>query len=149
MEQEVQFVYGTWEQFQQIQNKDPGTLYFLDNNQVYKGNQLLSSTITVNSTSESTDINGFPLIPTAKHRNKYIISLIDGEIRFVDNDLEYTSISELFLDSILINQEFLQQLMAAIADTQEVIMPTLTVDNNTLVWTDSNVDSMTVFIPKQ
>ena len=148
---DVKFKYGTWEKFQTIE-KDPGTLYFLDNNHVYKGDRLLTNVITVwngSYTIGSTDENGFPDVPTEEMRECYIISLENGEMRFVDQDLEYIYLTELVLENILINQDFLQRLIAAIADTKDVVMPTLTVDGNTLVWTDSNVDSMTVFVPKQ
>ena len=144
MEPEVKFKYGTWENFQEIQNKDPGTLYFLDNSHVYKGDQLLTNVKTVwNGSYEigTTDDNGFPDIPDESLRECYIISLENGEIRFVDSDLEYVYITELVLNNVLLNQNFLQQLIAAIADTQEVVMPTLTVNKHTLVWTGSNVDS--------
>lgn len=145
---EVKFKYGTWQKFQNIQ-KDPGTLYFLDNNQVYKGDQLLTSVLSVNEVTENTDSAGFPLLISDKLRNKFLISFITGEIRYIDDNLDYISITDLALGNILINQNFLQQLIAAIADSQYVEMPKLTVDGNKLVWTGSNIDSMTVFIPKQ
>ena len=145
---EVKFEYGTWQKFQTI-SKDPGTLYFLDNNQVYKGDQLLTSVLSVNEITEHTDSAGFPLLISDKYRNKFLISFITGEIRYIDDNLDYISITDLALGNILINQNFLQQLIAAIADSQYVEMPKLTVDGNKLVWTGSNIDSMTVFIPKQ
>lgn len=151
-EMDVKFKYGTWQKFQQISEKDPGTLYFLDNAEVYKGDMLLNSIRAVWNSSTiygPTDENGFPITTIPAMRNKFFISLNNGEIRFVDDDLDYVSVTELALDSLLINQEFLQQLMAALADTQNIIMPTLTVDGEKLVWTESNVDSIAVFVPKQ
>lgn len=148
---EVKLKYGTWEKFQLI-DKQPNVLYFLDNHQVYKGTDLLTNIHTVmngDNSLQSTDEYGFPDSITPDMRENYYISFNNGEIRYVTDDLEYISITELQLNDILVNQDFLQQLIAAIADTQEVVMPTLTVDNNTLIWTGSNVDSITVFIPKQ
>ena len=101
-----------------------------------------------NSYTGDTDEHGFPITPNETMRNNFYISMDNGELRYVDDDLEYVNITELILDDILINDDFLQRLIAAIADTQNIIMPTLTVDGKTLVWTKSNVDSITVFVPK-
>ena len=148
---DIKFKQGTYQNYQGLSNKDPNTLYFLDNHQIYKGDELIQSVRTVwpGSSSGSTDEHGFPDTITPDMRNNYFISLENGEIRFVDEDLEYISVTDLELESILVNREFLQRLIAAIADTKEVIMPTLTVDGTRLIWTESNVDSITVFVPKQ
>jgi len=94
------------------------------------------------------DDDGFPDTPTEEMRQNFYISLVSGDIKYVDDDLQYVNITELELESVLLNKPFLKRLINELADKKNIIMPTLTVNKETLVWTDANVGSFTAYVPK-
>lgn len=139
----VKFKYGTWENYKCLldsHNTDEGTLYFLDNSQIYKGDQLMQTV--------KAQWGEFPEEPGADMRNNFFISMETGEVRYVDEDLNYINVTELVLDNLLVNEEFLERLINAIAEETNIILPTLTVDGSKLVWSGSNYEQVTVFTPK-
>lgn len=131
----IQFKYGSLEKFESLEQKDPNVLYFLDNHTLYKGENLISTVKTITGNFSDT--------PTENEKQTYIISLKTGEIRYVTDELTYINITSLQFDNIVLDNKFIQNLIAAIGTT-DVTMPTLKVNKDTLVWTAASEETIKI-----
>lgn len=137
MEHPVKFQYGSLDGYNAIENKDNDTLYFLDNSQVYKGTKLITDVHTVQRFIDTDE----PLDKTM--RRNYYISLETGEIRYVNDNLEYVYISRIMIQNIVLDPTFMQRFINSIKAI-EMHMPTLTVASNSLIWTSSDTNNINV-----
>lgn len=131
----LQFKYGTLEKYENLEQKDPDVLYFLDNHTLYKGDSLIS---TVKTISED-----FPEIPAEDMKETYLISLKTGEMRYITKDLKYINITSLQFNNIVIDSKFVDGLVKQIG-TKDVSMPTLTVNGDTIMWTAASENSIKI-----
>lgn len=134
----VRFVHTTYEKYERGP-KDPSVLYFLTSGSLYKGPDLISGIHSVTIFPEATnELNG-----------NYFISLGTGEMRYVDNG-EYIDISSLMFENIMLNPDNIKRLVDEFAEVKQITMPKFGVDDGLerLVLTNSNVDTIDVFVPK-
>ena len=132
---EVKFKYGTFEQYQDSE-KDSGTLYFLNNSQIYKGDQLMSSVRSVSSNIDDgvdKDKFGFPEIITDSMIGNFFISLDNGEIRYVDSNKNYINVTNLSLEGITISQDKFLEFLYKNTNQEEVAIPKIYMQGNKLV----------------
>lgn len=133
----LQFKYGTLEKYNSLEQKDPDVLYFLDNHTLYKGADLISCVKTISG--------NYPEIPTSDMKQTYLISLKNGEIRYVTDDLQYIKLSEISFGNWSISETFIEGVKNALSQfTEVVLMPNLSVNNDTLIWTPSDKESIKV-----
>lgn len=104
----VKFIRTTAEKFNAIETKDPDALYFLDNNTLYRGNDIVSNIVTVFGDFPNTDLSHF--------RNMYLIKPETGEIKYVNNNDTITDITSAIINKVLDS------------------IPTLTIEGNTLIY---------------
>lgn len=76
-------------------------------------------------------------------KQTYIISLKTGEIRYVTDDLQYINLSEIQFNNWSLSQDFAEKVKEALV-TEEVTMPGLSVNQNTLIWTPSNKETINI-----
>lgn len=76
-------------------------------------------------------------------KQTYIISLKTGEIRYVTDDLQYINLSEIQFNNWSLSQDFAEKVKEALV-TEEVKMPGLHVNQNTLIWTPSNKETINI-----
>lgn len=131
----IQFKYGTLEKYNSLEQKDPDVLYFLDNHTLYKGDDLISCVKTIS--------DDYPETPTDDMKQTYLISLKTGEIRYVTDDLQYINLSEIQFNNWSLSQDFAEKVKQALI-TEEVTMPGLSVNQNTLIWTPSNKETINI-----
>lgn len=131
----VQFKYGSLEKYKSLENKDDDVLYFLDNNTLYKGNSLISNIKTISG--------DFPETPTSDMKETYVISLKNGKMKYVTNELAYVDITSLQFDNFTITTEFAKNVANAIGN-KKVTMPTLTVEDHVLTWTEASEKEITI-----
>lgn len=136
---EVKFKYTTLNKYKALATKDDGTLYFLTNGQLYKGDLLISDVRII--TTE------FPDVYDSNDVGNFFVSLNTGEIRYLGDD-GWVSISQIYTDNILLSPENVQRLIEAIGlERKTVRMPTLEANGNVAIWTPSNVDEVEVYVP--
>lgn len=136
---EVKFKYTTPEKYKALANKDDGTLYFLTNGQLYKGDLLISDIQVI-----TTD---FPDVYNVGDVGKFFISLATGEVRYLSDD-GWINLSQLYTENILLSEENIAKLVEAInLERATVRMPTLVARGETAVWTASNVSEIEVYVP--
>lgn len=136
----VTFNYGSLSAYKSLATKDPDALYVLDNHQLYKGELLISSVRTVVKDSD------LPVVPTDDMRECYFISLESGKIKYVTYDKQYVDVSQLMIEEIVLSNAFIQKLITEInKSSDEITMPTMEVNDTTLIWTASNVNSFKAF----
>lgn len=140
MSDKVRFIKTTHNKFETKYNSgsaDLNALYFLTSGQLYLGTELISNVHIV---------DWFPTESDALEGN-YYISATTGEMRFM-TDGEYTDISDLFFNNVVLNSTNLEKIINEIADVKKITMPTLHASGEVLVWQGSNVDDIDVLIPK-
>lgn len=140
MEHPVKFQYGSFEAYKELNNKDPDTLYFLDNSHVYKGDELLTIIHSVTQFKDPDELD-------STMKCNYYISLVTGEIKYVNEELEYVDISKLMIRGVVLQSSFIQEFIDKI-QSQLIQMPTLSVDEHVLVWESSNIDKVNVLTNK-
>lgn len=89
----VTFKYGSLDQYSALATKDAGTLYVLDNHQIYKGDEFLSN---VQAVTEFLDEQNL----TDEHKLNFYINLTTGELKYVTASKHYINISSLVLNNI-------------------------------------------------
>lgn len=132
--------YGRLEDYKALAIKNPKALYFLDNHQVYKGDDLISNVRTVDSFPEETAI-------TADMRLNIFINLSTGEIRYVTYDKKYINLSNVLLNNIRVTVNQLKEFYDNVQEL-EVTMPQISVSEETLVLIPSNVTTETFYVKK-
>lgn len=136
---EVKFKYTTLAKYEALARKDEGTLYFLTNGQLYKGDLLISDIRII-----TTD---FPDVYNSEDIGHFFVSLQTGEIRYLGED-GWINISQLYTENILLSEENINKLIEAIGlETKTIKMPTLQADGTLAIWTPSNVTEVEVFVP--
>ena len=131
----IQFKYGSLEKFKSLEQKDPDVLYFLDNHTLYKGNELISTVRTISG--------NFPETPTEDMKELYFISLVTGEIKYVNEELNYINISSLAFNNVQITQDFVNKLVEAVG-VKKVTLPSMRVEGDKLIWTSASESSIKI-----
>lgn len=136
---EVKFKYTTLGKYKALATKDEGTLYFLTNGQLYKGDLLISDIRII--TTE------FPDVYNEADKGHFFISLSTGEIRYLGDD-GWVNISQLYTENVLLSEDNINRLIEAIGlETKTIRMPTLEADGTLAIWTPSNVTEVEVYVP--
>ena len=131
--------YGTLSEYRALTTKDSNALYFLNNHQVYKGDELISNVRTVDSFQDES---------TLKESDKlnYFINITTGEIRYVTEEGDektpkYLDLTKLALSSITVTVNELKTFIDSLT-TKDITTSTLTVDDHTLVVTTETISNV-------
>lgn len=133
----LKFKYGSLDDYNKLEVKDPDVLYFIDNHTFYKGDNLISNVRTVE--------DGFPDNPTEDMKLNYFISLSTGRIKYVTEDLKYVDITQIQTDHLIIDQELSQKIKDSLSQYLVTVrMPNMKVTGDTIVWNDSNFNEIRI-----
>jgi hypothetical protein len=132
------FISTTYSNYSKLSEKYENTLYFLDNGQLYHGDELVSNVKVIQG--------DFPSVIDSSMYNNFYISLSNGEIRYAGED-GYVNISELATQNIVLSEKNIKILAERVAEKKTVTMPKLEVVGNAVVWTTSNVEEIEVLVP--
>lgn len=133
----LKFKYGSLDDYNKLEVKDPDVLYFIDNHTFYKGDNLISNVRTVE--------DGFPDNPTEDMKLNYFISLSTGRIKYVTEDLKYVDITQIQTDHLVIDQELSQKIKDSLSQYLVTVrMPDMKVNGDTIIWNDSNFNEIRI-----
>lgn len=133
----LKFKYGSFDDYNNLEVKDPDVLYFIDNHTFYKGDNLISNVRTVE--------DGFPDTPTEDMRLNYFISLKTGAIKYVTEDLKYIDLTQIQTDYLVITKELAEKIKEALSQYLITVqMPNMSVQENTIYWKESNFDEIKI-----